>query len=135
MSIAKFGLNRDTMVIHCQAVKPNRRKIPTSFTLPRGVFAMLQELDQVNLEQAASLLHAHRARPSALHPLLKAVGTTLGLTTAICPPLQTTIHAAVSDALSELYDEQLRDVHEHGLVRACACIHNNTHPPSTGSGA
>lgn len=130
------------MRLWASSVHPSDRQVVTkSFHAAatqgskRPDLAMLQELDQVNLEQAASLLHAHRARPSALHPLLKAVGTTLGLTTAICPPLQTTIHAAVSDALSELYDEQLRDVHEHGLVRACACIHNNTHPPSTGSGA
>lgn len=44
MSTANSALNRDTSVIHCAAVEPNRRKIPTSFTLPPGVFRMLQEL-------------------------------------------------------------------------------------------
>lgn len=78
---------------------------------------LVQEVDQANFEQAATLLHTHRARPSALHPLCKAVGTALGITTAIAPPLQATVHAAVSDALSELYEQHLRDLHQKGLVR------------------
>lgn len=83
----------------------------------RPDLAMLQEVDSVNLHNAAQSLHAHRARPSLLHPLLRALGATLGTAAVVAPPLQATIHAAVSDALSELYDEQLRDLHQQGLVR------------------
>lgn len=83
---------------------------------------LLKEQAHTNHHTAAALLHKYRARPSALAPVLTAAGALVGVAAATAPPrLAATVQAAVTDALEELYDEQLRSLHEDEAL-VCACV-------------
>ncbi|GFH24284.1 uncharacterized protein HaLaN_22050 [Haematococcus lacustris] len=72
--------------------------------------------EQGALQQVSQLLPLHRARPSILQGLLGAGGFAAGALAAAAPArIQLAVMGAVGEALTEHYNDKLRDVTEAGL--------------------
>ncbi|KAJ9515858.1 hypothetical protein QJQ45_008734 [Haematococcus lacustris] len=72
--------------------------------------------EQGALQQVSQLLPLHRARPSLLQGLLGAGGFAAGALAAAAPArIQLAVMGAVGEALTEHYNDKLRDVTEAGL--------------------
>ncbi|KAK9866106.1 hypothetical protein WJX84_003968 [Apatococcus fuscideae] len=78
---------------------------------------LLQEQEQAHLNKLKSLAPEHRARPSLLAPALGALGSALGMVAAAAPQqLHAAITGGTQEALTEHYNDQLRDLRAAGLA-------------------
>ncbi|KAK9827415.1 hypothetical protein WJX74_000697 [Apatococcus lobatus] len=78
---------------------------------------LLQEQEQEHLAQLKRLAPEHRARPSLLAPMLSALGSALGVAAAAAPKeLHGAITGGAQEALTEHYNDQLRDLRAAGLA-------------------
>lgn len=85
----------------------------------RPDLAAFQQREERHAAQLRSLAPQHRTRPSLLAPALRAGFWALGAVAAVAPrPLSAAVAAGLQDALTDVCNEQLREMREGGLAEA-----------------
>eukprot|EP00887_Chlorella_sp_A99_P004515 scaffold34.g4515.t1 len=81
--------------------------------------AALAEREQAHLDLVRALAPAHRVRPPLLAPALRAGFFALGAATGLAPRrVSAAVTAGLQDALTDMYNEQLRELRAAGLSNA-----------------
>ncbi|EFN52658.1 hypothetical protein CHLNCDRAFT_138592 [Chlorella variabilis] len=85
----------------------------------RPDLAAFQQREEQHTAELRSLAPQHRARPSLLAPALRAGFWALGAAAALAPrQLSAAVTAGLHDALTDVCNEQLRELREEGLAEA-----------------
>ncbi|KAI7845406.1 hypothetical protein COHA_001111 [Chlorella ohadii] len=83
----------------------------------RPDLAAFQEREEAHAATLRQLAPSHRVRPSLLSPALRAGFWALGAAAAVAPrPLSAAVTAGMQDALTDVCNEQLRQLREAGLA-------------------
>lgn len=81
--------------------------------------AAYRDDEREQLQRVQTVAPHHRTRPSLLAPLASAAFSLLGAAAAAAPPrLSSAVTAGVQDALTDTYNEQLRELRERGVAEA-----------------
>lgn len=87
----------------------------------RPDYTALLEEETKHLQKIKSLAPQYNVRPSLLGPLTSAAFGALGVASALAPPpLSSAIAAGVQDAMTDAFNEQLRDMREAGVAESAA---------------
>jgi demethoxyubiquinone hydroxylase (CLK1/Coq7/Cat5 family) len=82
----------------------------------RPDLAAFQQREEQHAQGLRQLAPGHRARPSLLAPALRAGFWALGAAAAVAPrQLSAAVTAGIHDALTDVCNEQLREMREEGL--------------------
>lgn len=93
-----------TSLAHGRALASNAHRPDLSY---------LSEIESHHLDRVKSLIPEHHVRPSLLNPLVAVAFTALGVVSTLAPSqrLSAAVAAGVQDALTDTFNEQLRDLH------------------------
>jgi demethoxyubiquinone hydroxylase (CLK1/Coq7/Cat5 family) len=87
----------------------------------RPDYSALLEEETEHLQKLKSLAPQYNTRPSALGPLASLAFGALGAASALAPPrLSSAISAGVQDAMTDVFNEQLREMREAGVAESAA---------------
>jgi len=87
----------------------------------RPDYTALLEKETEHLQKVKYLAPHYNVRPSLLGPLTSAAFRALGVVSAVAPPpLSSAIAAGVQDAMTDAFNEQLRDMREAGVAESTA---------------
>ena len=83
----------------------------------RPDYAALLEEETEHLEKLKTLAPQYSVRPSLLGPVTSAAFGALGIASALAPPrLSSAIAAGIQDAMTDAFNEQLREMREQGVA-------------------
>lgn len=92
--------------------------------------------EEAHAEVLRRLAPSHRVRPSLLSPALRAGFWALGAAAAVAPrPLSAAVTAGMQDALTDVCNEQLRQLREAGLADAAPEVGRGDAGAGRGGGA
>lgn len=87
----------------------------------RPDYTALLEEETEHLQKIKSLAPQYNVRPSLLGPLASAAFGALGVASSLAPPLlSSAIAAGVQDAMTDAFNEQLREMREAGVAKSAA---------------